>query len=51
MATASAFGVVGMDCTVLEGLDRLFDEAGFVQGICVNETLNVVFIADAVCRQ
>jgi hypothetical protein len=51
VAAAGAFGVVGVDCAVLEGFDCLLDEAGFVQGVCVDEALDVVFVADAVCRQ
>lgn len=46
MATAGAFGVVGVDCAVFYGGDCLFDEAGFVESVGVDEALDVVFVAD-----
>lgn len=47
MASAGTFSMVGVYGSVLEGLDRLFNKARFVQGVCVDETLNIVFITDA----
>jgi hypothetical protein len=47
MATSSAFGVVGVDCPVLESSDSGFNEAGLIEGISVNEDLDVQFIADS----
>lgn len=45
MAAAGAFGVVGVDCAVLEGCDGGFDEAGFVERVRVDEALDVVLVA------
>ena len=46
VAAAGAFGVVGVDCAVFEGGDGGFDEAGFVEGVGVDEALDVVLVAD-----
>lgn len=43
---ASAFSVVGVNRTVLEGGDGGLDEAGFIERVCVDEALDVVFVAD-----
>jgi len=47
VAAAGAFGVVGVDGPVFEGRDGRLDEAGFVEGVGVDEALDVVFVADA----
>jgi len=47
VATAGAFGVVSVNSTVFESGDGGFDEAGFIERVGVDETLNVVFVADA----
>lgn len=46
VAATSAFGVVGMDCAVFDSGDGGFDEAGFIECVCMDETLNVEFVAD-----
>ena len=46
VAAAGAFGVVGVDGPVFEGCDGGLDEAGLVEGVGVDEALDVVFIAD-----
>lgn len=46
VASAGAFGVVGVDCAVFEGGDGLLDVSGFVECVGVDEALDVVFIAD-----
>ena len=47
VATACTFGMVGMDCAAFKCGDGGFNEAGLVQGIRVDECLNVKFVADA----
>ena len=46
MAAAGAFGVEGVDGAALERLDRVFDEAGFVQRVRVDHHLHVVIVGD-----
>src|SRR2546426_10832754 len=47
MPAAGSFGVIGMNRPVLEGRDRVFNEARFVQRVRVNRDLNVEFFGDA----
>lgn len=46
VTTSCAFGVVGVDCAVFDGSDGRFHEAGFVECVGMDETLDVQFIAD-----
>ncbi len=43
MATARAFGVVGMNSAATERSDAVFHKARFVQGVGVNRHLHIVF--------
>ena len=47
MAAAGAFGVEGVDGAALEGLDRVLDEAGFVQRVRMQHHLDVVIVGNA----
>src|SRR5439155_11658788 len=47
MPAAGSFGVIRMNRPVLEGRDRVFNEARFVQRVRVNRDLNVEFFGDA----
>src|ERR1700722_20726700 len=47
MAAARALGVEGVDGAALEGLDRVLDEARFVQRIGVDHDLDVVIVGNA----
>lgn len=46
VSSAGTFGVVCVNGPVFEGGDCLFDETGLVEGIGVDEALDVVFVAD-----
>lgn len=46
VTTASAFRMVSVDCSILKGLHRHFNEAGFVQRVRVNEALDVVIVTN-----
>ena len=46
VAAARAFGVVRVDGSPFDGRDGGLDEAGFVERVCVDERLDVVFVAD-----
>ena len=46
MAAAGAFAVVGVDRAPLEGGDRVFHEAGFVERVGVDGDLDVVVVGD-----
>ena len=46
MAAAGAFGVEGVDGAALERLDRVLDEAGFVERVGVDHHLHVVIVGD-----
>ena len=46
VAAARALGVEGVDGAALEGLDRVLDEARFVQRIGVDHHLDVVIVGD-----
>lgn len=46
VSPSGALGVVCMDSAALECCNCLFDEPGFVEGVCVDQALNVVFLAD-----
>jgi hypothetical protein len=41
MAAASPFGVEGVDGAALDGGDRVFNEAGFVEGVGVDADLHI----------
>ena len=47
MPAASAFGVIGMNGAAADGLNRIFDEAGLVDGVCVNSNLDVKLVSSA----
>ncbi len=47
VAAASAFGVESVDGAALEGFDRGFNEAGFVQRVGVDGDLHVELVGDA----
>jgi hypothetical protein len=46
MPTACTFSVIGMDRSVLESFDSGLHEAGFVERVCVDKTLDIEFVAD-----
>ena len=46
VAAARALGVICVDCSALERGKRAFDKAGLVEGIGVNQTLDVELVAD-----
>lgn len=47
VAATGTFGMVGVYNTVLEGSNGGFDEAGFVQRVRMDESLDVMLVADA----
>lgn len=51
MSTACTFSVVSVDSAILESSDGSLNKARFVECVCVNESLNVVLVADAVTSQ
>ena len=46
MPAASAFGVKCVNCSALEGRDRIFDKAAFVQCVGVDKNLNIHVVRD-----
>jgi hypothetical protein len=44
MATSCAFGMVSVDRAVLESCDSGLDESTFVQGIGMNQYLNIMLV-------
>ena len=47
MAAARAFGMVRMNRAAFDSRDRVFNEAGFIQGIGMDGDLDVVPVGDA----
>jgi hypothetical protein len=47
VTTACTFCVVGVNRTVLESGDCLFDEARLVERVCMDKCLDVVLVADS----
>lgn len=50
MAATSAFSVIGMDDTVLEGTNGGLNVSGLIEGIRVNKTLHVKLVTDRQAR-
>ena len=50
VAATRAFGMVSMNSAAGDGFDGLFDEAGFVERVGVDEALHIVFVADTQAR-
>lgn len=46
MIVVGVFGVVGVNGVVFEGGDGGFNEVRFVEGVCVDEVLDVEFVVD-----
>src|SRR3954468_3217271 len=46
MTTSSTFGVVCMNCSIINRCDCRFDEPRFVEGIGANETLDIQLITN-----
>ena len=47
MSAACSFSVVGVDGTILERSDRIFDKSAFIQSIGMNRYLHIIFIGNA----
>ena len=45
MATTCAFRMEGMNGTAFQGGDGIFDEAGFIQRICMDHDLHIIVIS------